>query len=150
MPKILHPIAGVIAFFTIATFWLSTVTVELLGTQQQITTVKSAISWGLLILVPAMICVGGSGFFLAGKRRGGVLGAKARRMPIIAANGVLVLVPAALFLAFKARIGEFDTIFYTVQMVELAAGATNLTLMGFSMRDGLRLTGRFGRRETRA
>ncbi|MES0809467.1 hypothetical protein ABLO27_08305 [Roseibium sp. SCPC15] len=150
MPKIIHPIAGAVAFLTIATFWLSTVTVELIGTEAQVTAVKTAIPWGLLVLVPAMIAVGGSGFFLAGKRRGGVLGLKARRMPIIGANGVLVLVPAALFLAFKANAGEFDSTFYTVQALELIAGATNLTLMGLSMRDGFKLSGRFRRRETRS
>jgi len=150
MPKTIHPIAGAIAFLTIAMFWLSTVTVELLGTEAQVTAVKTAIPWGLLILVPAMAAVGGSGFFLAGKRRGGVLGVKARRMPIIGANGVLVLVPAAFFLAFKAKADEFDSTFYTVQILELIAGATNLTLLGLSMRDGFRLSGRFRRRERRA
>ena len=38
--------------------------------------------------------------------------------------------------------GSFDTTFYVVQVVELIAGATNLTLMGLNVRDGLRMTGR--------
>jgi hypothetical protein len=60
-------------------------------------------------------------------------------MPLIAANGVLVLIPSALFLAFKARAGEFDTSFYAVQALELAAGAANIALLGLNMRDGLKM-----------
>ncbi|MGO9773237.1 MAG: hypothetical protein ACLPSW_27565, partial [Roseiarcus sp.] len=68
-----------------------------------------------------------------------------KRMPFIAANGVLILIPSALFLASKASAGVFDTSFYAVQALELIAGATNLTLLGLNMRDGLRLKGRLRR-----
>lgn len=61
-------------------------------------------------------------------------------MPIIAANGILILIPSALFLASKATSGEFDTSFYAVQLIELVAGAVNLTLLSLNMRDGLQLT----------
>lgn len=142
MIKTIHPIAGAIALMTIATFWLSTLGAELFGSRAQIIAVKTSIPWGMLFLVPAMAAVGSTGFKRARGRRDGVLGAKARRMPIIGANGVLVLIPSALFLASKAKAGDFDTTFYTVQVAELVAGAVNLTLLGKSMRDGLRLTRR--------
>ena len=61
-------------------------------------------------------------------------------MPFIALNGILVLVPAAFFLAARAEAGEFDAIFYAVQGLELAAGATNIILMSASLRDGLAIT----------
>jgi hypothetical protein len=41
-----------------------------------------------------------------------------------------------------AAAGSFDITFYIVQAVELIAGATNLTLMGLNVRDGLRMAGR--------
>ena len=63
-------------------------------------------------------------------------------MRLIAGNGMLVLVPAVLFLAWKAAQAEFDTAFIAVQIVEFAAGSVNLVLMGLNIRDGLRLTGR--------
>ncbi|MEF1338195.1 hypothetical protein REH81_15645, partial [Vibrio rotiferianus] len=50
-------------------------------------------------------------------------------------NGVLVLVPAAIYLQHLAAIGQFDTTFYIVQIVELIAGFTNLTLMTLNIRD---------------
>jgi hypothetical protein len=141
-----HPIAGAIALLTIVTFWLSTALSELFGSEATVVAVKTAIPWGFLILVPAMAAAGGTGFALAGKRRAGLVGVKVRRMPFIALNGVLILIPAALFLAIKAQAGEFDPIFYMVQALELAAGATNITLLGLNMRDGLKMKGRLHRR----
>jgi len=141
MVRLVHPIAGSVAFLIIAAFWTSTVLVELFGGPDAVTTVKTAIPWGLLLLVPALAVTGGSGLNLARGQRRGVIGSKLKRMPFIAVNGLVVLIPSAFFLAAKARAGEFDTAFYAAQGLELVAGATNLTLLGLSMRDGLRLTG---------
>jgi len=143
--RIVHPVAGVVAILTIASFWLSTALSELFASEAIVTAVKTAIPWGFLLLVPALAAAGGSGFMLAKGRRTGLVGAKIRRMPVIAANGILVLIPSALYLATKARAGEFDTAFYAVQALELAAGAANLTLLALNMRDGLKMTGRFRR-----
>jgi hypothetical protein len=55
-------------------------------------------------------------------------------------------IPAAFFLASKARGAEFDTSFYAVQALELVAGAANITLLGLNMRDGLRMKGRLRHR----
>jgi hypothetical protein len=145
MVKIIHPVAGALAFLIIATFWVSTVLSELLASQAIVTSVKTAIPWGFLLLIPALAAAGGSGFVLAKGRRAGLIGAKMRRMPLIAANGILVLIPSALFLAFKASAAEFDTGFYAVQGLELTAGAANITLIGLNMRDGLRMKGRLRR-----
>jgi len=142
MTKVIHPIAGVVALLTITTFWLSTVLSELFVSEASVIAVKTAIPWGFFLLVPALAAVGGSGFALAKGRRAGLVGIKARRMPIIAANGILVLIPAALFLAYKAGQAEFDTAFYMVQAIELVAGACNISLLGLNMRDGLAMKGR--------
>ncbi len=150
MIKAIHPVAGGIAFATIAAFWISTLGVELTGTHAQVIAVKTAIPYGLFLLIPAMMVVGGSGFRLAAGRKRGLIAIKARRMRIIAANGLLVLVPSALFLAWKAQTGALDASFYAVQAIELASGALNLILLGKSVRDGLRLTGRLRQRPVRA
>ena len=57
-------------------------------------------------------------------------------MPFIAANGMLILLPCAFFLNSRAAAGQFDSVFYIVQSIELIAGAANLTLLGLSMKDG--------------
>ena len=145
MPKKIHLFVAVIATLTIATFFTSTVFVELSGSHESIATVKSLIVMpGLLILIPAIAATGGSGFFLSKTRKDRLVDAKMKRMPFIAANGLLILVPAAIFLDQWASAGAFDTRFYLVQAAELLAGAINLTLMGLNMRDGLRLSGHTG------
>lgn len=145
MPRRIHPIAGALALLTILTFWTATVLVETLGDTAAIVAVKTAIPWGLLILIPALAATGGSGLALARRRCGDLVAAKRRRMPLIAANGLLILVPSALFLAFKAQSGALDASFYAVQALELIAGAVNIVLLGLSLRDGLRLSGRLRR-----
>lgn len=67
------------------------------------------------------------------------MAAKKRRMPWIAANGLLVLVPCALLLDRWAAASLLDARFVAVQAVELVAGAVNLALMALNLRDGRRL-----------
>lgn len=148
MIKIVHPLAGAVALLAIATFWLSTGLSELFFSRAAVIAVKTAIPWGFLLLVPAIAMAGGSGFALAKGRRGGLVGNKAKRMPFVAANGLLVLVPSPLFLSFKANAGAFDSAFYAVQALELVAGAANITLLGLNMRDGLKLKGRLRHKAT--
>lgn len=137
-----HAIAGAIGFLTILTFWSSTVISELFGSHETIAMVKGMILKGMFILIPAMAIVGASGVSLGKGRNDALVSAKMKRMPIIAANGLLILLPMAFLLESRASAGSFDTTFYLLQCVELIGGATNLTLMGLNMRDGLRLTGK--------
>ena len=146
MLKLIHPVAGLIGFLTILTFSTSTVLSELSGSLDAIAAVKLAIPWGLLILAPALIVTGASGFQIAGASSNGWILAKKRRMPFIAANGVVILIPCALYLASLAAQRAFGALFYEVQAVELVAGAVNLILMAMNIRDGLRLTGRLAAR----
>lgn len=138
--KLVHPVAGALALATIVTFWLSTVLTELFASEAGIAAVKATIPWGFLVLIPALAATGGSGAMLAKGQRNGLVGGKLKRMPVIAANGILVLIPAALFLAAKAGAGEFDAAFYWVQGIELVAGAVNIALLSLSTRAGLKLT----------
>jgi len=140
---IVHGAAGVLALLVILGFWSSTVLAELFGDAAVVATVKSAIAWCLLVFVPLLAVTGATGFAMAGPNPKGALATKLRRMRIIAANGLLVLAPSALFLAWRANAGQFDTAFMVVQAAELAAGAINATLIALNIRDGFRLAGRF-------
>ncbi|MCE1236845.1 MAG: hypothetical protein LWW93_10860 [Hyphomicrobiales bacterium] len=133
----IHAAAGFVGLATIAVFMTSTVAVEAMGDPATIAVAKRAIAWGLLLLIPALAAAGGSGFRLSGGAKAGAAAVKAKRMRIVAANGLVVLVPAALFLATRATAGAFDGLFTAVQAIELAAGATNLTLLTLNLRDGL-------------
>ena len=95
MVKIIHPIAGTIALLTIATFWVSTACSELFASQTTTTAVKTAISWGF-----PDSGAGGSGrlgYRLGEGSRARLINAKIKRMPLIAANRILVLIPCALY-----------------------------------------------------
>jgi hypothetical protein len=77
MLKKVHLIAGLLATLTIATFFLSTLGVELFGTHEMVATVKALIVIpGLFILVPAIAATGGSGMFLSKSRQGRLVEAK--------------------------------------------------------------------------
>lgn len=143
MIRIVHPIAGIVGMATIATFWLSTVVSEALGGPGAVLAVKTAILWGLLVLVPALAVTGATGFRMGARSVHPRIVAKRRRMPFIALNGLLVLVPCAVFLQARAAAGDFGSTFAVVQGIELLAGAANLALMGLNMRDGFALTRRF-------
>lgn len=135
----IHAAAGAIALVTVSAFWLSTVTVELLGDAAAITTVKNCVLAGMAVLIPAMIIAGASGFSLGKGWKSPVVARKKWRMRIIAANGLLVLVPSAFLLSSLAAAGRFDSLFTIVQTIELVAGATNIALLSLNMRDGLSL-----------
>jgi hypothetical protein len=89
-----------------------------------------------------MASVGGSGFSLGKNRKGRLIDDKKKRMRILAINAFLVMIPSALFLNSKAVNGQFDTIFYSVQMVELVAGLFQLSLLGLNFWDGFKMAGR--------
>lgn len=137
MKPIIHRLAAIVATLCVATFFSSTLIVELTGTTESIQLVKSLIVFpGLFILVPAIAVTGATGAAMAKHRKGKIVERKSKRMPIIAFNGIFILIPAAYFLNQWASSGEMDAVFYGVQAVELIAGATNLTLMSLNIMDG--------------
>ncbi len=137
-----HAVFGSIALLCIFSFWTSTLISELFLSQAAIVTVKGTILQAMWILIPAMVATGGSGFALAKNRSGRLVESKKKRMPFIALNGVLILLPAAFYLQSKALAGAFDSSFYAIQALELIAGATNLWLLSKNMYEGLKLAGR--------
>ena len=142
MKTTIHAIAGITAFLLILTFFTSTVAVEMSGSAAAISYVKQWIVYGLFVLIPAIAITGVFGALLDKKATNKLIGIKKRRMPIITANGLLVLLPAALYLNHLAQTGDFGTGFYLAQTAEFIAGSVNLLLMGMNIRDGLLISGR--------
>jgi len=145
MKPLFHAFAGGLAMLIIASFWISTLISEVFLDQATVAAVKQGIVYGLFLLVPCMAATGGSGFVLSKVRKGPLVDVKRKRMAIIGANGLLLMIPAAIFLNGKAATGEFDAMFYAVQVVELLVGVLQLTLMGLNFKDGLRLAGKAAR-----
>lgn len=142
MKPIVHAIAGTAAMLIIACFWTSTLVAEVFLDYAAVAAVKHAVVYGLFLLVPLMAATGGSGFALGKTRKGWLLDQKKKRMAIVGANGLLVMIPAAIFLNGKAAAGEFDAAFYAVQAAEMIVGVVQLSLMGMNFRDGLKLAGK--------
>ena len=138
MKRKVHATAAVLCLLFLSAFWTSTVVAELFLSAAAVAQVKQGIAYALLVFVPAMMVTGATGFAMGAKGQHPLLVGKRRRMPFIAANGLLILVPAAIFLSVRAQAGMFDA----VQAVELLAGAINVTLIGLNIRDGLRLSRR--------
>jgi hypothetical protein len=141
MKQIIHRAAAITATLCVATFFSSTLLVELFGSIEAIRQVKSLIVFpGLFILVPAIALTGATGLSLAKQHSGRIINRKKKRMPFIAINGVFILIPAAIFLNQWATEGNWNTQFYVLQAAELIAGAVNLVLMAMNIIDGKKIT----------
>lgn len=139
MKAMIHAGAGALALLTIGAFWSATVISELSGDAVAVAQVKTGILAGMAVLIPAMAVAGSSGYLLGRGWKSPLVRRKLARMKIAALNGILVLVPSAVFLALRARAGLFDGAFVAVQVLELGAGAVNIALLSLNMRDGLKL-----------
>jgi hypothetical protein len=140
MKSKIHRTASLVATVCIATFFTSTLLVEVVGSEDMVAFVKSLIVMpGIFILIPAMAITGATGFALAKERKGRIVEGKKKRMPIIALIGIFILLPAAIYLNSWAAEGMFDVRFYILQAIELVAGAINLALMIKSIKDGKKL-----------
>jgi hypothetical protein len=141
----LHRLAGVAAFATIVFFMVRTALAEASGDLAEVAAAKATIVVLLPLLIVAAIAAGVTGRRLAAGRPAGHTAGKLLRMKLIGANGLLVLVPAALFLDHAAGLAEIDVGFAVVQAIEFIAGAANIVLFAMQTRDGLRLAGRLPR-----
>ncbi len=135
----IHIVTAMLALACIATFWLSTAISELFASHATIASVKMGVLYGMALLIPCMATAGATGASLGKGWRLPQVARKSKRMKLIAANGLLILLPSAVFLALRAQAGQFDTGFYAVQLLELVAGATNIALLALNMRDGMQL-----------
>ena len=136
----IHAASGTLALVVITLFWCSTLYSEITGNLTIIYQVKKAILYGFGLLFPLMMMTGISGNMLAKKKIKGLVKKKLTRMKIIMFNGIVILIPSAVYLFHSVSLGDLGTLFYTVQALELTAGLINLILLSMNIRDGLRLS----------
>ena len=149
MKPIAHVAAGTLAMLLVTAFLVGTIYAEFTMDHVLVAETKRLILYGICLLIPAMAIVGGSGFSLGRGRVGGIVDAKKKRMRIIAANGLVVMLPSAVWLDMKASGAHFDASFVIVQCIEVAGGLVQLYLLGRNFRDGLKLSGRLRRAKPR-
>ncbi|SIS85468.1 hypothetical protein [Phaeovulum vinaykumarii] len=131
----LHAGAAALALTLVLVFQGVSIWAEL-AAPEAIPAAKTAILWALPVMIGALILTGISGRKLAPAAPGGILRAKQRRLALAAANGLLVLVPCAIFLALSAAAGQIDSRFHTVQALEIFAGLVNFALLAANARAG--------------
>ncbi|MEL6546079.1 MAG: hypothetical protein AAFQ82_15735 [Myxococcota bacterium] len=135
-----HIVAAMTGTCLIALFWVGTVGAELLGTSSEVARVKLAVATAVPLLVASFAVAGISGQRLAGRSQGRLVRRKQARMAWMAGLGIAVLTPSAIALAILASYGETtSTRFVVLQVIELAAGAINLSLSVLQIRAGRRL-----------
>ena len=132
----IHLTAALSSCLLIVAFWSSTVLSELFLSYQAVANVKQVIVYALIVQVLSMVITGVTGMKMGRRSKNKRIAAKRKRMPIIALNGLLILIPCAVFLNMRASVGAFDGVFYGVQVVELVAGMVNFSLMVCSMKEG--------------
>jgi hypothetical protein len=123
-----HRAAAVAAIVVIVTFAISSAATELIGTPAEARLVRHGIMLGLPLLIGCLATVALTGRRLGGRSRAPVVRRKRRRMQVIAAIGLVVLVPCAVVLNYWA-IG-------VLEITEFVAGALNLALLVLNFRDG--------------
>lgn len=130
----IHLTAAVAAVAVIATFLISSAVTELIGNPGEVQALRHDIMLGLPLLIACLAIVALTGRRLGGESRAPVVRRKQRRMQLVAALGLVVLVPCAVILNFRA-IGALE-------ITELAAGGLNLALLSLNFRDGRALARR--------
>lgn len=137
----IHRIFALLSFFTIISFWCSTIIVELFFHPEGVSFIKSLIVYpGLFILVPALITTGITGNLLAkSSAKKNLIKRKKSRMPIIAIFGIFILIPCAIYLNYLASISLFDVRYYLIQGLEIIIGGTNIYLMGKNILDSFQI-----------
>ena len=129
-----HLAAAVGAVVVIVTFLISSAVTELIGTAGEVHALRHDIMLGLPLLIACLVMAALTGRRLGGRSKAPVVRRKQRRMTLIAALGVAVLVPCAVVLNYRAM--------GALEITELVAGGLNLTLLGLNFRDGRALTRR--------
>jgi hypothetical protein len=131
-----HLAAAVGAVAVVVTFLVSSAVTELIGTAGTVHALRHGIVLGLPLLIACLATAALTGRRLGGRSRAPVVRRKRRRMQVIAATGLVVLVPCAVLLNYQAM--------PALEITELAAGGLNLALLVLNFRDGRALARRRG------
>ena len=136
----LHRIAGFMALGISVLFWLGTIVVLVMGNEAFIAGMKLTILYGIMFQITALLVAAISGRLLSVDRmREPLVARKFRRMVAATALGLIVLLPAAVYLALKLQGAVPDMPWKLAQAVELVAQAMVIVLLMLNARDGLAL-----------
>jgi hypothetical protein len=131
-----HLAVAVGALALITTFLVSSAVTELIGNAGDVHSLRQWIVFGLPALIACLATAALSGRRLARNSRAKVIRRKQRRMQIVAATGIAVLVPCALILDGLTSGASAGSAVTALEITEIVAGALNLALLVLNFRDG--------------
>lgn len=135
-----HKVAGVVMLITLVTFFVSTITIELLGDHEQIKWLKLLIMiFAIVLIVPLTIIIGKTGKKVSIGHNPKLLKKKSKLFKTIQRIGPFVLAPTGISLYFMARSDIFNAVFYTIQLIELIAQLTSIVLIIIAINTGIQL-----------
>jgi hypothetical protein len=132
------------ALAIITAFLASSAVIELLGDPGDVRVLRHGVLLGLPLLVACLAAAALTGRRLAGRSRAPAVRRKRRRMQIVAAAGLLVLIPCAVILDFLAGSAHAGVLAGALEITEIVAGGLNLALLALNFRDGRGLARRRG------
>ena len=132
----IHLTAAIGAVTLIVTFLVASAVTELIGNRGDVHGVRQWIVFGLPLLVGCLATAALTGRRLARKSKAAVIRRKQRRMQVVAAAGIAILVPCALILDELTATTSAGSVVTALEITELLAGALNLTLLMLNFRDG--------------
>src|SRR5260370_10955480 len=136
----IHLTAAAGAVTLITTFLVSSAVTELAGNAADVHSLRQWIVFALPLLVGCLAAAALTGRRLARKSRAAVIRRKQRRMQVVAAFGIVVLVPCALILDVLTASTSAGAVVTGLVLTEMLAGAINLTLLLLNVRDGRSLS----------
>ena len=138
----IHLAAAAGALAVISAFLVSSTDIELIGDPGEVRSLRHAILLALPLLIGCLAASALTGRRLAGRSRAPVVRRKQRRMQMVAALGLVMLVPCAVALNYLAGSATADSLAGVLEITELLAGAVNLALLALNFRDGRGMTRR--------
>ncbi|SEH33401.1 hypothetical protein [Magnetospirillum fulvum] len=136
--ELIHPLAARATLGLFVLIWGSAVAAGLFADREMLAFIKEVVVWTLFLLTPLTMLTAGTGLILGRARPGPITDRKRRRLRLIVAIGIVILLPATLVLDAMVQSDSYDaTLFLVFQGIELVAGLVLLTLMGISVRDGI-------------
>jgi len=132
----IHLCAAVGALALITTFLVSSAVTDLAGNGADVHSLRQWIVFALPVLIGCLAAAALTGRRLARKSKAPAIRRKQRRMQVVAALGIVVLVPCALILDVLTASASASAVVTGLELTEMLAGALNLTLLLLNVRDG--------------
>ena len=140
MKTLYHAAAGISSLTCLLIFLVATINVEYSYSAPEMIAAQGVMLQTMWVYIPLIFTAGGIGYILSKERKERIVQVKKRRMVIIIAVSLFILMPCIYTLANAARYEIAGTIFSRIEILEVLSLILLIALLGLNARDGARLT----------